>query len=49
MDIKKVLAYTNPIAWVVGIPLALGVWLSVCTYGSVRKTKKIVENLVENE
>lgn len=43
--IKSVLAYTNPIAIVLGIPVFVGIVIAAMTDGVFKKTTKVVKSL----
>jgi len=48
MGLKSILAYTNPITIVMGIPLLCGIVLSVITNNIVKNTGKVVKSAAED-
>lgn len=42
--IKNTLVWTNPLTYVFGLPIFVGIVLSAMTDGVIRKTKRIIRN-----
>ena len=48
--IKSILAYTNPLAWIVGIPIISGVILGVFGYNigkNIKQASRIISEEIE--
>lgn len=48
MGLKSILAYTNPITIVMGIPIVCGIILSVITNNIVKNTAKVIKSVNED-
>ncbi len=45
MRLKSILAYTNPVTIIVGIPVLIGIITSAMLDGIVKKTTKVVKEV----
>ncbi len=48
MKFKSFLAYGNPLLWIVALPVGIGIFLGVVSYGATKNTGKVVCSIVND-
>ena len=48
MGLKNVMVWTNPLTWIFGIPVLVGIVLGVAAHNLTRDTQRVIKSVAED-